>query len=262
MSEGHVKVSYLSNNAKLILVVIIFLIALDVLIIFISPGTLFSTIYTAFVIILSIYLLYLTLNRIKEISFYNNKIYINRFFLKSFTYEVEDIKSISVEDFKIGRKKFNLRFVTNNYEVISLLLNALKNENVDETTNQILNGTVIYLTQEEIRTNYIIAIIFKIIFVLAIIVIVVLKNLPILFIVCGLIFWGLFYLYEMLFEERLNKINSTFIRNILKGFFLLIGLAVTIVFGIVIHKVFKFYNIDLLEMGMKELLFLLIGKKN
>lgn len=251
MSESHVKVNYSAKNVIIIAVLCIFFIAMDAFLMIMKPNSFMNIVMIGLNIFLTIYLIYLALNRIKEISFCDDKILIDRFLLSSLTFEGKNIKFISKDILKIGNKTFNLRFVLNKSELITLLLNAMEIKNIDEAINGILDGVHLYKNEEEIneavkKTN-ITAIILTILMGLSFIAIIILNHWGIIFIVCTVILIGLSYLKDFLFEERLNKINSRLLRMILNGCIYLACIALTIVLGVIIYKIFKVYNIDLLK---------------
>jgi hypothetical protein len=204
--------------------------------------------FTAITIFFTFYSTYFTLNRIKGISLIDGKLSIDRFLLNSLFYEGKSIKFISKDVLKIGKKRFNLSFVINKSELITLLLNAMEVKNSDEAINGILNGAHLYRNQEDIhkaakKTNITAIILIGLIFIAT----AILNHWGIIFIVCLVIFVGFSYLKDFLFEERVNKINSRFLRLILIGFINLVCIALTIVLGVAIYKIFNVWNIDLLK---------------
>ena len=210
-------------------------------------GTIFCTFYI-------FYFIYVALNRIKEISLFEGTISINRFLLCSLTFRGDDIKFISKDTVKIGKKSFNIKFVNNKSELITLLLHAMEVKNTDEAANGILSGVHLYKNKEDItkaakRThrNLKVALIILITLMgVGLIASALSNHWGIIYLVCVIIFIVLGCAMSSVFENRIN-IKSKFLNLIFKGVIYLLCIVFTVVLGIIIYKVFMIWNIDLIK---------------
>ncbi|BCZ45496.1 hypothetical protein psyc5s11_15630 [Clostridium gelidum] len=254
MSENSVKVEYSIKRIRNIFLSIFFLIILGVFVIFFQPMSIKSICVVISVIMFIFLITKFELNKIKKISFYDGKLSIDRFLLSSLTFESKDIRSISKDELKIGNKLFSLKFVINKSELITFLLNAMNIKNTDEEINMIFTGGRIFKNKEEMdKTNKQIdkankrGNVIQILTGIGFFALLILNHCPIIILISFVIIIGVAYLKYTVLEKRINNINSKFLRRILNYICYLVGLALTVVLGIVIYTIFKSWNIDLLK---------------
>ncbi|BCZ45495.1 hypothetical protein psyc5s11_15620 [Clostridium gelidum] len=254
MLENFIKVEYSIKNIMCIFSYISVCILIDVFFIFVEPisiGSIYSVIAVTFSIPFAIYFAF---NRIREISLHDGKLLINRFLLGSLEFDGKDIKFISKDAVRIGEKSFRIKFVINKSELIVLLLNAMEIKNIDENINVILGGAHVFTNKEfknqkHKQMNIIgnVRTILLGIICIMLIVGIIRSHCAIIFTICIVIFIGLYYLKYIVFEKRINNINSKFLRLILNWIANLVSIALTVALGIVIYTIFKSWDINLLK---------------
>ncbi|AGC67621.1 hypothetical protein Cst_c05990 [Thermoclostridium stercorarium subsp. stercorarium DSM 8532] len=142
MLKNQIKVIYSAKNIIIMTGCIAVLMAGNTFVFFTCRDSLSSIIFAALATILAVFSFYLILNRIKRVSLYENgKILVDRFLLSSLTFDNNDIKFLSRDTVKIGKKVFSLDCVLNKRELFSFLLSAMKMENTEEAQIRYLPET-------------------------------------------------------------------------------------------------------------------------
>lgn len=254
MSYKSIRIRYSFKNIAYILALVGFFVLMDAILIICNNDALVSFAVTVFVVLLSMFLIYWILNRIKDITLDSGRILINRYLIKNLTFESKDILLVSQDTVKIGRKVFNIKFAENKRELISLLLSAMEIKNIDEATNAIFSGARLYNSQiamdKAIKQANIASVVSLILMGVAFIATIILNHWGLIFIICTFILMGLFYLTDSLFDTWIQQKGSKIVKLLLKGVIYIIVIGITFVLGVAIYKMFMIWGIDFIKITL------------
>lgn len=255
VSNNSVKVVYsVKSNIYNFLSILLFLV-LDVCSIFLEPISVKSVFLFFILTFLLIIAVYSSLNKIENISLCNNKILIDRFLVKSLTFEDNDIRHISKDQIKVKNKSFNIKFVVNKSDILSILLNAVKVENINQNINKILFENEGYFKdlKEIHKANKHIDNVIKsrniviTLFVVLAVSMLIIKHAPIMSIIVLIIISSIYYIMYIRIENMISNINSKFLQSVMKIVNLIFSMLLILMAVVLIENVFISLGIDLLK---------------